>query len=130
MASMAEIPQGTPRASVRSMARVSRRVFAAFGALVVGGCLSPTLPLPPPSKPTVEGPDQEGKVKLTGRVQAGADVFAANNRTDEVVGQMELETGDYVLFLTANVGDELMLWYAVGTELSSSVIFTVPAPPP
>jgi hypothetical protein len=112
------------------MSRVARRLFllASLGAVAfggAGGCLSPTLPLPPPSKPDVEGPEQ-GTVTLSGRVQAGAMVFAANFRNAEVRGQIDLDgDGLYSFPIPADPGDELQLWYTVGTQQSPSIVFHV-----
>jgi len=103
-------------------------MLAAAG-LVLVGCLSPTLPLPPPSKPTVEGPDEQGQVTLDGTAHADAPVYALNTRTGEIRGQITGSDGHYRFQLAAEVGDELNLWYSVGTDLSPSIIFKVPTPP-
>ncbi len=115
------------------MARVRRRWFArslaaAVVAVALPGCLSPTLPLPPPSKPTVEGPDEQGNVTLAGSVRAGATVYAQNNVTLSGVFTSDTPNGDYVLVLPANVGDEISVWYSLGTDMSSAVEFIVPNP--
>ena len=119
------------RASFSTMV-LSRRWVLAAAALVAVGCLSPTLPLPPPSKPTVEGPDPEtGEVTLSGREQEGADVFAANMRTGEVRGQLDLNRdGFYEFTLPAQVGDQISFWYTLGTEESPSILFTIREPNP
>jgi hypothetical protein len=120
---------GPGRATVGSMARVTRRVAALAAALMLAGCLSPTLPLPPPSKPTIEGPDPEGNVTLSGRVESGAEVYAANLVTGEIRGQMDLEAdGWYEIRIPAKVGDEMALWYTMGTDKSPSIVFVIPDP--
>jgi len=104
---------------------VSRRRWLALGvALVVTGCLSPTLPLPPPSKPVVEGPDQQGMVTLDGYVD-GEVVYAANMRTGEIRGQFVAPDGHYRFAIGAEVGDELELWYQVGTTTSPVILFKI-----
>jgi hypothetical protein len=113
------------------MVPVTRRLFALAAALAVVGCLSPTLPLPPPSKPTIEGPDPQGNVTLSGRVESGANVYAANLRTGDIRGQIDLDgDGWYKFQIPAQVGDEMQLWYTMGTDESPSVIFVIPAPQP
>jgi hypothetical protein len=111
------------------MARVSRRVAAVLAVVLVAGCLSPTLPLPPPSKPDIEGPDQNGNVTLSGRVEGGSSVYAANMRTSEIRGLIDEGDGFYVILIPAEVGDEMQLWYTMGTDMSPSILFDIPAPP-
>lgn len=121
-----------PRASVLPMVRLTRRLaLMAAAAGLAAACLSPTLPLPPPSKPTVEGPDQQGMVTLSGRVQEGASVYAANMRTGDIRGQIDLDSdGDYSFQIPAQAGDELELWYTLGTEESPSIVFRIDEPTP
>ncbi|MFO0568702.1 MAG: hypothetical protein U0263_23775 [Polyangiaceae bacterium] len=107
------------------MVRVSRRRWLLLSGLLLAGCLSPTLPLPPPSKPTVEGPDQNGMVTLDGWVEAEASVFAANMRTGDIRGQFTHETGHYRFEIPAQENDEIELWYQVGTTASPSILFQV-----
>jgi len=110
------------------MVRIRRRLLLlAAGALAVG-CLSPTLPLPPPSRPTVEGPDETGMVTLDGHVQGEAPVYAANPRTGDIRGQFTEADGHYRFQIAAQVGDELELWYSVGTQNSPIIVFQVHAP--
>ncbi len=111
--------------------RITRRLAVLiFAVLALGvGCASPTLPLPPPAKPDVQGPDSQGMVTLSGNVQPGANVYAANLGTGD--GRIQLGTGSdgaYSLTLPAQVNDELAVWYSVGTHQSGSVVFRVPAP--
>lgn len=109
------------------MARVARRsLLILVGAFAVG-CLSPTLPLPPPSKPSVEGPDEQGNVTLDGWV-IGDAVYAGNPRTKEIRGQFVADDGHYRFAIPAEVGDELELWYSSATQTSPIIVFTVPAP--
>ncbi|HLV20183.1 MAG TPA: hypothetical protein VKZ49_04855 [Polyangiaceae bacterium] len=111
------------------MRRRARRVFLAslLAALPVA-CLSPTLPLPPPGRPEVEGPTAEGQVTLTGSVKPRAHVQAANLRAGRSWGQFTGDDGRYTLVIEAQIGDEVVLWYSVGNDSSPSTVFTIRAP--
>jgi hypothetical protein len=111
------------------MVRIRRRLLLLAAGALAAGCLSPTLPLPPPSRPTVEGPDQNGMVILDGNVQGDAPVYAANIRTGDIRGQFTAADGHYRFPIAAQVGDELELWYSVGTQNSPIIVFQVHAPP-
>src|SRR5690606_12240372 len=90
--------RGTARARLLlvSVPVVSRRLFGVvLVALGAGACLSPTLPLPPPSRPTMEGPDAAGNVRLFGRVPGKARVSALNSRTQFISGQQTRDDGKY-----------------------------------
>jgi hypothetical protein len=92
------------------------------------GCLSPTLPLPPPENPAVSKIDDEGYVTLTGApasVEAGALVYGFNVRIEK--GQIVRATdyGSYTLRLPAAVGDQITVWQEVGTEQSASILVKV-----
>jgi hypothetical protein len=110
-----------------------RRWFvAAFAALAIvstlDGCLSPTLPLPPPENPAVSKVDDEGFVTLTGApasVEAGALVYGFNVRVEK--GQIVRATdwGSFTLRLPAAVGDQITVWQEVGTEQSASILVKV-----
>lgn len=118
---------GTRRATLLAqMGRFSRRGWLLGLSLAATACLSPTLPLPPPSKPVVEGPDQQGMVTLDGWVESEATVFAANLRTGEIRGQFTGPDGHYRFAIAAVIGDELELWYQVGTTTSPGIVFKVP----
>ena len=49
----------------RRMSRRRRLGLLGAAALFAVGCLSPTLPLPPPTDPTVSSTDTQGLVRLT-----------------------------------------------------------------
>jgi hypothetical protein len=108
---------------------LSRRLLgAALVGLAVSACLSPTLPLPPPSRPTVEGPDAAGYVRLTGRVPGGSTVSALNVRTDLVAGQQTGETGRYDFQIAAAPGDEILFWYVRNNMNSPAVVLVIEEP--
>lgn len=114
--------------------RVDRRgalglsLFAAMAvALLSSGCLSPTLPLPPPSRPDVTAPDADGNIRISGVVMSRATAYAHNQRTDEIVGEVTGADGAYNLILQAEVGDRIAVWQSLNTKESDSVEFIVPA---
>ncbi len=95
-------------------------------ALLVGGCLAPTLPLPPPSKPTIAGPDSSGNVELTGSVQPNSEVYVRNYASTDIYGQITGGDGAYDVTLPAQGGDQLELWYVSGKDQSPSIEFRIP----
>lgn len=112
-------------------------ILAAFSfAVLLSGCLSPTLPLPPPSRPDVTSPDDDGFIRISGVVQSRATVFARNQRTDEIVGEVTGADGAYDLTMRADVGDRIAVWQSVYTKESGSTEVVVPdvtvenGPPP
>jgi len=113
------------------MGQVSRRLFwtGLLALACAAGCLSPTLPLPPPERPQVDGPDPEtGEVRLRGSVPSKAQVHAINLRTMEIRGQVVGVDGLYDFFLAAEVGDEVTMYYRKGTDESQSIIFKIRDP--
>lgn len=122
---------GTDRATLVAVLppSVSRRVFAAvLAGLVVGACLSPTLPLPPPSRPEVAGPDASGNLRLTGRVPGEARVSALNARTNFISGQQTERDGAYDFTIAAAPGDEITFWYTKNNTNSPGLVLYVEAP--
>jgi hypothetical protein len=107
----------------------SRRGFSILLiSLGLGACLSPTLPLPPPEQPQVDGPDPEtGQIRLRGSVPAESEVLAMNLRTDEIRGQ-HTDDGNYDFYLGAEIGDEVALYYHKATVESPSILFLVRDP--
>lgn len=114
--------------------RVGRRRalgLSLFAAMVVGllssGCLSPTLPLPPPSRPDVSAPDADGNIRISGVVMSRATAYAHNQRTDQVVGEVTGADGAYDLIMQAEVGDRIAVWQSINTKESGSTEVIVPA---
>ena len=108
----------------------SRRGWLLGAALFAVGCLSPTLPLPPPSDPSVSGTDTAGLVRLTGTVEPQSDVLARNNGTGAIRGQFT-ESGAYDFTIEAQERDSITIWYVVGTVQSPPTDFVIRlAPPP
>jgi len=109
----------------------SRRGWLLGTALWVAGCLSPTLPLPPPSDPTISSTDTAGLVRLTGTVEPESEVFAKNRTTDRISGQFT-KSGVYDFTIEAQERDSIVLWYVQGTMQSPTteiVVRLAPAEP-
>ncbi len=108
----------------------SRRLFATvLAGLVAGACLSPTLPLPPPARPELAGPDAAGNVRLTGRAPGEVRVSALNVRTDLISGQQTHPDGAYDFTIAADPGDRLTFWYTKDGENSAALVVIVPEGP-
>src|SRR5688572_23634174 len=123
---------GTPRAMVTPMRQQRRRVFLGLltGAAATG-CLSPTLPLPPPEQPEVTGPDPAtGEVRLRGSVPSRSSIFAINLRSKDIRGEVVGGDGRYDFFLPAQIGDEVSMFYRQGTDESQSLLFMIRDPNP
>ena len=101
-----------------------RRSWLLGAALFAAGCLSPTLPLPPPSDPMVSMTSTEGLVLLTGTVQPDSEVFALNHRTNLINGQYT-SSGNYSFTMPASERDGVSIWYVHGTVESDSNDFVV-----
>jgi hypothetical protein len=109
------------------MVRVLRRLLLVGAGLCLLSCLSPTLPLPPPSRPDVSAPDEGGFVRLQGFAAPEAEVIAWNHDNDLIAGQVTGDDSRYDFTIKAEANDFIELWYVVGSEESQSVRVTVPA---
>lgn len=113
-----------------------RRVFAVVSlvavALVGAACASPTLPLPPPSIPTIGPGPMSGQVHLSaqcGGSQAGATVLVINDGNP--IGKRDAVTvsdncGAWALDVYASSHDVLQVQQIVGAEISDAVSVQVP----
>ena len=110
----------------RGMFPRSRRSWLLGAALFGAGCLSPTLPLPPPSDPTLSS-DSQGLVRLSGTVQPESEVFALNQRTNLISGQYTA-SGRYEFTIAAEEQDLLSLWYVHDGAESPPLAFVVKLP--
>jgi hypothetical protein len=106
----------------------TRRRWLLGAVLCVAGCLSPTLPLPPPSNPMVSGADSDGNVRLTGSVEPESEVFALNLQNNVISGQLT-ESGNYDFKIQTKQFDDLSIWYVVGTVQSPTTDVTVTKAP-
>ena len=117
---------------LRSLAMFPRfwRVWLAFVALLAAGCLSPTLPLPPPTDPVVTSSEMQGLIRLTGTVQPESEVFALNRATNLISGQYT-PTGRYDFTIAAQEGDLISLWYEKGSVESppNEIVIRLPTTP-
>jgi hypothetical protein len=106
------------------MRRLSRRTLLAWAGLGVlaPACISPTLPLPPPSVP-----DQRdlgnGTFQLRGSIPVTGTVFIQNERTTLAYGKGPLT--QYDLTVGAEKGDIMVLWYETDGDLSTQVAFVI-----
>jgi hypothetical protein len=105
-----------------------RTLLHSVAALLMAGCLSPTLPLPPPNEPNVSGPDESGTAYLTGTVPASAIVFAINHTTALGYFQQTGRDGQYNFAIRASVGDRVVFWYELNDDRSDGVEFTIGGP--
>lgn len=108
------------------MLRVLRRLLLLSAGLTLASCLSPTLPLPPPSRPDVSSPDSSGLVRLQGNAAPHSEVIAWNHDNDVIAGQVTRDSPRYDFTIQAEVGDFIELWYIQGSDESQSVRLTVP----
>jgi hypothetical protein len=112
------------------MARVLRRLLLTLVGLCLLSCLSPTLPLPPPDRPDVSAPDENGLVRLQGFAAARAEVVAYDHNSGIIAGQVTTANARYDFTIAAEVDDTIELWYMKGNDESSSVVFQVPSATP
>jgi hypothetical protein len=93
----------------------------ACALLVLGSCVSPTLPPDDPPAPRVEL--GEGRATLRGAVpEAPAFVIALNETSGLLYGQRTL-TGAYAFEVELHPCDYFALWYQAGDFQSSAVHF-------
>jgi hypothetical protein len=104
--------------------RMQRRFL--LGAVLLAGCYSPTLPLPPPVKPEISL-TETGAYHLRGGVLPDAQVSALNERNSIIDGQQADHVGAYSFDLKeGQPGDVIELWYRYANDLSSAAVFELP----
>lgn len=99
-----------------------------LAAGLLSACLSPTLPLPPPSNPTVSGADADGNVHITGYVLPDSEVFVLNHANNAIAGQLT-SNGSYDFEIRAAQNDAMSIWYVQDTVQSPTTDFTVTKAP-
>ena len=110
------------------MLRLMRRLLLVVAGVCLASCLSPTLPLPPPDRPDVSAPDENGLVRLQGVAAPQAEVIAWNHDTDLIAGQVTGDDSRYDFTIQAEAHDFIELWYVQGSEESQSIRVVVPEP--
>jgi len=117
---------------LRSLAMALRtwRRWLMGAALFAAGCLSPTLPLPPPNEPN-QSSVSDGLVRLTGTVEPQSEVFALDRNSNLISGQYT-DSGNYDFTIQAAEHDSMSLWYVNGTVESppKDFILTLPVATP
>lgn len=108
------------------MHRLLRRTLLVVVPVALASCLSPTLPLPPPDRPSVSSPDQNGLVRIQGVASPRVEVIAWNHNNGLIAGQVTGSDAHYDFTLRGDVHDLIELWYAEGTNESQSITFKVP----
>lgn len=108
-------------------------MVVAGSSAVLAGCLAPTLPLPPPEQPTIQGPDASGLVTLSGRPGAArpnAEVTVWNPALDDGRGEgrttIARSDGSWSESIPAARGQLLYVWQTVGFERSQQLQVKVP----
>jgi hypothetical protein len=101
-------------------------VLLAGVSTLVGGCLSPTLPLPPPSPPEVTETDVQGVYRVTGTVPANSHVTTWNLSSDLSFGQQTRGNGAYHFLVTGEQGDPMLIYYVIATDQSDATDFRLP----
>lgn len=101
-----------------------------FGVATAVGCLSHTLPVPPPLTPSVSAPDADGIVVLKGGPGSAfpqALVTVWNQRIGEGRSILAKGDGSWQRDIPAQVGDLLQVYQEHDLERSVSVDVQVPA---
>lgn len=113
--------------------RVCLRLAGLLGLAVVGGCLAPTLPVPPPAVPEIVGPDADGNVTLKGArgsARPNAEVTVWNPALDGGRGEGRTTTaladGSWSETIPAERKAVLFVWQTVGFERSDQLEVQVP----
>lgn len=109
---------------MNSMLAAWRRLVAGLllGAITLGGCLSPTLPLPPPEEPDSITAGNDGVWELRGDCLAGAEVIAVNESTGRGAVFVDLEsTGRYSLVIEGEACDVAIISQVLSDESSGEV---------
>ncbi len=99
---------------------------ALAGAGFVGGCLAPTLPLPPPDAPTFVQPSaaEPSEWTVLGACAPGAIVFLLNEVTHEGVLLEDVDAdGSYSVIIEGTQCDAVSVWQQLGGETSSTTSF-------
>jgi hypothetical protein len=121
------------------MQKVQRRKVLGAGLLLaawVAACAAPTLPLPPPSEPTIAPQGTAGTYRLSSErgAQGNAIIVIINRNPDvprnkRVSGAQADAEGTWEAQVIAQPGDALDITQEFGTTRSPSITVVVPKAP-
>ncbi len=112
-----------------SSSRMTRRdLIGLTGTALVGaaapGCLSPTLPLPPPDEPESIAFSDDDRWQVRGACQPGATVLVKNTATSSIVGvEDRSRSGRYFIEVEGDPCDRAEVWQLVDGESSTATGF-------
>lgn len=107
--------------------RSNTRWFAAVSFLVLAGCVSPTLPLPPPDAPSgLSVQTATGEWTVTGTCLQGALVTVFNEETGEgAVVEDRDQDGFYQVRIKAQRCDAGWVQQVLGQDMSAPTTFVI-----
>jgi hypothetical protein len=113
-------------------ARYRRFLLAAFAALALASCTTPTLPLPPPETPFVSAGSAPDTFKLSSvnGAEPNALIVVVNRNEDllanqRVTGTIADATGSWNVVVIAKSGDVLDISQEAGSTRSPGITITV-----
>jgi hypothetical protein len=113
--------------SAQPMVRRAAKRIGLIGAVaLVGGCLSPTLPLPPPDLPSNVTNAAEDLWAIQGTCVPGAEVIVVDEATGDGVVFVDLErTGQFNVEIHAKLCDYVTITQTARNEDSAKTGFLV-----
>lgn len=129
-------PKHATPLAVRRVAVVTvGRLVALLALGLTAACTTPTLPLPPPTEPSVTASSVPGKFHLHGVQSAtpNALIIAYNQnpavpRADRVTGTQADDAGSWDMDVTASPKDVISITQETGDTRSPSIEVTIPSP--
>ena len=106
------------------------RAGLALGAFLsaLAGCLSPTLPLPPPEEPGTITENTDGTWQVAGSCIEGAQVVLLNEARGRGVVLVDQDaTGHYSIAVAGDACDVIVLTQSLGDEASGETRFALRA---
>ena len=101
-----------------------RRHFLLLTSLGLGGCLSPTLPVPPPDAPENVGLGDDGLWEVRGRCTPGAIVLVRNLDTGAITGVEDRDAnGRYLVRVAGELCARAEVWELIGDDVSGATFF-------
>jgi len=107
-----------------------------LGAICLGACSTPTLPLPPPAALSSTGPGADGIITVEGDVLEDAFVFVLNETTQKGVIVRADASGHFVARIESievvdpeeTDPDVLTIWQRRGNDIGEQTSISVPYP--